>query len=237
MRRRSAIAAWALAGLLPATAWAADASSRPVDWIAWLAFAGLGVLALLMLTCFVKIAVVLAVLRSAFGGRAIPPAGIMTGLALVLTFFVMAPVGERAGRAMAPAWGRGDAASLAAAASAGSEPLRDFLLQHGSARERQSFLELQRSLRPPAEREAVSERDLTVLAPAFIVGELRAAFAIGFLLLLPFLILELVVANVLTALGMHTLEARAVSLPFKLLLFVLADGWHLIARGLVLGYT
>lgn len=238
MTRFLAAIAGALLWLLPLPVWAAaSVPARPVDLIAWLVLAGLAVLALLMLTCFVKIAVVLAVLRNGLGGRAIPPRGIMGGLALILTLFVMAPVGERIGQAMAPGLERGDAASLGVAGVAGSAPLREFLFQHSAPRERQMFLELQRKLRPPSEQAAVSERDLIVLAPAFVVGELHLAFMIGFLLLLPFLIIELVVANVLAALGMHTLEARAVSLPFKLLLFVLADGWHLLVRGLILGYT
>ena len=86
------------------------------------------------------------------------------------------------------------------------------------------------------DRAAIGDRDLLVLAPAFVIAELRAAFQVGFLLLLPFLVLELVVASLLTALGMHSLDARSVALPFKLLLFVLADGWHLLARGLIESY-
>jgi type III secretion protein R len=115
--------------------------------------------------------------------------------------------------------------------------VRAFLTKHTPARERQSFLELQRQLRPQADRAAVTADDLTVLAPAFATAELKAAFQVGFLLFLPFLVIELVVATVLLSLGMNTLPPEAVSLPFKLLLFVLADGWHLLLRGLVLTYT
>jgi type III secretion protein R len=210
------------------------------DAVAWLALVALVPLAGLLLSSFVKMLVVLSILRIGLGGRAIPPASVTAGLALVLTVFVMAPVGEQSWRAMSPGLRRGDAASLADAASAGSEPLREFLFRRVPERERVSFVELARRLRsstPGAERAAVGERDLVVLGTAFVVAELRAAFQIGFLLLLPFLILDLVVASVLDALGMHALDPRAVALPFKLLLFVLADGWHLLARGLILGYS
>ena len=235
-RLRSVVGFVAFVALMwPASSAAAE--TRPVDAVAWIALLAVAPLALLLLTCFVKFAVVLSVLRSGIGGDAIPPRAITFGLALLLSLFVMAPVAERAWEAMAPGLARGDAASLAGASQAGIAPLREWLEHHVPDRERQSFLELQRRLRPPAERARVSERDLVVLAPAFVVAELRIAFQIGFLLLLPFLVLELVVANVLTVLGMYSLDPRAVALPFKLLLFVVADGWHLLARGLVLGYT
>jgi type III secretion protein R len=158
-------------------------------------------------------------------------------LALLFALFVSAPVGERVWAEAAPALARGDAAAVGEAATRAAGPVREFLAKHTPERERQSLLELQRQLRPPAARAAVGERDLVVLAPAFAVAELRAAFQVGFLLFLPFLVIEMVVATVLLALGMNTLAPEAVSLPFKLLLFVVADGWHLIVRGLVLGYT
>ncbi len=219
--------------LLPSVGLAADARSS--DVAPWAVALALVPFAVILLSCFVKVAVVLTVLRGALGSS-LPPKPVIAALTLLLTIFVMAPVGERTWAAVEPGLGRGDAASLADAAARGREPIREFLAAHAPERERQSFLELQRRLRPPAERAAVGERDLVVVAPAFVVAELKAAFQMGFLLLLPFLVLELVVASVLTTLGMTTLEPRRVALPFKLLLFVLADGWHLLARGLVLSY-
>ncbi len=180
-------------------------------------------LVVLVAMAFVKFAVVLAVLQRAFGVAAVPPASVTAVLALLFALFVTAPVLSRA-------WASPSAARAV-------EPVRDFLAKHAPARERQSFLELQRQLRPPAERAAVAETDLVVLAPAFATAELKSAFAIGFLLFLPFLVIELLVSTVLTSLGMTSLAPELVSLPFKLLLFVLADGWHLLFRGLVLGYT
>jgi type III secretion protein R len=190
--------------------------------------------ALVVATSFIKFAVVLAIFRRALGGSSLPPASVAAVLALLFALFVTAPVGEQAWAAAAPALAKSDGAGAAARAA---EPVRAFLDKHAPARERESFLELARQLRPAAERAAVGERDLLVLAPAFAAAELKAAFQVGFLLFLPFLVIELVVATVLLSLGMNTLAPSTVSLPFKLLLFVLADGWHLVLRGLVLGYT
>jgi type III secretion protein R len=197
-------------------------------------------------SAFLKFAVVLAILRRALGGSALPPASVAAGLALLFALFVTAPVAQRVWDAAQAPQGsarKGDAtaaatATMAATATASTlEPVREFLARHAPARERQSFLELQRQLRPAAERAAVSENDLVVLAPAFATAELKSAFEIGFLLFLPFLVIELLTAMVLTSLGMNTVAPEMVSLPFKLLLFVLADGWHLLFRGLILGYT
>lgn len=210
---------------------------KGVDLGAWVALLVAVPFAIVVATAFLKFAVVLAILRRAFGGSALPPASVAAGLALLFALFVTAPVASRAWDAAAPSLQKGDALSLAAAAAKAAEPVRDWLAKHAPAREKQSFLELQQQLRPQAERAAVQENDLVVLAPAFATAELKSAFEIGFLLFLPFLVIELLVSTVLTSLGMTSVAPELVSLPFKLLLFVLADGWHLLFRGLVLGYT
>jgi type III secretion protein R len=174
---------------------------------------------LVVATSFVKFAVVLAIVRRALGASAIPPAAVTLVLALLMALFVTAPVGEKAGT------------------DGGREAARAFLKAHTPQAERQSFAEVQRQLRPPAERAQVSEDDLIVLGAAFATSELKAAFQVGFLLFLPFLVIELLCSTVLVSVGMTQLSPEAVSLPFKLLLFVVADGWHLILRGLVVGYT
>src|SRR5206468_11088407 len=110
------------------------------------------------------------------------------------------------------------------------------LLQRTDRRDRASFSTLTLKLRVPAERAAVSDRDFGVIVPAFVTSELRRAFEIGFLIFIPFLIVDMVVANLLLALGMHMLSPTTVSLPFKLLLFVLCDGWNLVIRGLLESY-
>jgi type III secretion protein R len=210
---------------------------KGVDLGAWVALLVAVPFAIVVATAFLKFAVVLAILRRAFGGSAIPPASVAAGLALLFALFVTAPVASKSWAAAQPGLQKGDALSVAMAAGKAAEPVRTWLAAHTPARERQSFLELQKQLRPAAEREAVGENDLVVLAPAFATAELKSAFAIGFLLFLPFLVIELLVSTVLTSLGMTSLAPELVSLPFKLLLFVLADGWHLLFRGLVLGYT
>jgi type III secretion protein R len=220
--------------------------SQPV-----LAFIAIGALSLapfvlLLLTSFVKIAVVLAILKSAFGTAQIPPSQVATGLALILTLYVMAPTGERMFRAAEADLGRGAGAELlsgksleawATAVSKAKEPLREFLLKQTSPRDRAVFYQLAIRMRTPAEGALLSERDFLIIAPGFLASELRRAFEIGFLILIPFLIVDLVVANLLTALGMNMLSPTSVALPFKLLLFVLADGWQLLLRRLIESYV
>jgi type III secretion protein R len=200
---------------------------------------------LLMMTSFVRISVVLSILRSAIGTPSVPPTQVLTGLSLVLTLAIMAPTGERMYAAVAPVLGMAAGADLTGgetiaaletAADRGKEPLREFLLKHTGAAERASFLALAIKMRTPAERAGVSDRDFGVLVPAFVTSELRRAFQIGFLLFIPFLVVDMVIANLLLALGMHMLSPTTVSLPFKLLLFVLADGWNLVVKGLLGSY-
>ncbi len=218
---------------LPAAGVAGD---RPVDLLVVMALLALAPVALVMLTSFLKMAVVLSVARSALGAPQVPPTTAVTGLALLLTIVVMAPVAEdayAAARAGPPA--QGIDATLASASRA-AEPLRGFLARFARADDRATFLDLARRLRPPEARAAVADRDLAVLAPAFVVSELRRAFTIGFLVFLPFLVVDLAVANVLLALGLTQLSPTTIALPFKLLLFVAVDGWSLLARGLAAGY-
>lgn len=125
---------------------------------------------------------------------------------------------------------------LLALAQAGKEPLRGFLLKHSHDAEREFFLQSAQRLLPPAKRNDITANDFIVIIPAFTVSELTAAFQIGFLIFLPFLIIDLVVSNILLALGMMMLSPTTVSLPFKLLLFVLIDGWAKLVHGLVLTY-
>jgi type III secretion protein R len=200
--------------------------------------------ALLMVTCFVRISVVLSILRSAIGAPQVPPSQVLTGLALVLTLAVMAPTGERMFAAAAPAFGAAGpdltsgqtVSAMGAAAQRAKEPLREFLLKHTGPRDRATFHALALKMRPPAERAGVADKDLAVVVPAFVTSELRRAFEIGFLIFIPFLVIDMVIANLLLALGMHMLSPTTVSLPFKLLLFVVADGWTLVVRGLMESY-
>ena len=223
-------------------------SSGPLSLMLVMAALSLIPFVILLMTSFVKIAVVLSILKGALGTPQIPPGQVVTGLALILTLFIMAPTGERMFRAVEPTLaptGRPttelvtpqSAVALARAADRAKEPLREFLLKHGTPRDRATFHGLALRLRTPAERAGITERDLQVVVPAFLTSELRRAFEIGFLLFIPFLIIDLVISNLLLALGMHMLSPTTVSLPFKLLLFVVADGWQLLLRGLVESYV
>jgi type III secretion protein R len=116
------------------------------------------------------------------------------------------------------------------------EPLREFLQRNAAERETERFLQLAREVRPPEERAAVARSDFAILVPAFLVTELFEAFLLGFAIFLPFLVIDLVTGNVLLGLGLTSLSITQVSLPFKLLLFVVADGWGLLARALISGY-
>ena len=186
-------------------------------------------------TSFLKISVVLAILRSALGAPGIPPTAVLTALSAVLTLFIMAPVGAEMVSAVEATdllsdaetspLGIEEAKALYAAAS---PPLLDFLEVNTPADESAFFSDL---AGVPDD-----EAGLRVLLPAFATGELIEAFLMGFLIFIPFLVVDLVVSIVLLALGMHMLSPTAVSLPLKLLLFVAVDGWHILVSGLVVNY-
>jgi type III secretion protein R len=220
----------ALAALPPA-----GLADRPAELLFLLGALALVPVGLVMLTSFLKMAVVLSVTRSALGAPQIPPSSAVTGLALLLTLVVMAPIAEASWAAARTVPAGGLERTLEAARAAG-EPLRGFLARFARPDDRRCFLDLARRARPAAVRDGVTDSDFAVLAPAFVVSELRRAFTAGFVVFLPFLVVDLLAANVLLALGLTQLSPTSVALPFKLLLFVAVDGWKLLARGLVLGY-
>lgn len=191
-----------------------------------------------MVTSFTKLVVVLSLLRNAMGLQQVPPNVVMNGLALILSVYVMYPVGVEMQDRLAtlPMQGKASTTQMLAAADVAKEPLREFLLKHSRPLERAFFLKTaQRSLKPE-QAQALTERDFLVVVPAFTVSELTVAFEIGFLIFLPFLVIDLVISNILMAMGMQMLSPTTVSLPFKLLLFVLIDGWVKLTHGLVLTY-
>jgi len=217
-----------------------DLLSRPIALVVALAVVSLLPFAFMTVTAFVKIATVLQIVRSAIGAQGVPSGSVIMALAAALTLIAMAPVGEKIASRAAPlvsAKGLPDTVTLVReGVDAVREPMREFLEANASDTERARFLDVARSTRPESERAAVTARDLTVVVPAFVVTELGEAFAVGFLIYLPFLVIDLVVSNVLLALGMQMMSPTQVSLPFKLLLFVAIDGWGLLARALVAGY-
>jgi type III secretion protein R len=195
-------------------------------------------------TSFVKVAVVLSILRTAIGAQQVPPNQVITGLAIVLTVYIMAPVGLDIYQEVEPYLQAHEQGTLDTGISAiqemsatALEPLRAFLVKHADPHDRLLLHELAIELRSPEQREALGAEDLIILIPAFVISELKEAFVIGFILFVPFIIIDLVIANILLSLGMHMLSPTTISLPFKLLLFVLVDGWYLVVKGLVLGYV
>jgi len=269
---------------------------NPVVMVLVLAALSLAPFVLIMLTSFVKISVVLSLLRNALGTQSVPPNQVITGLAFVLSIFVMTPVARQMYH---DAGSFADTREIFSEASVksifdgiqrGKEPLRSFLSKHAHAPDRLLFMQLAarldqtaESASTPAQNEkplagpqalptpdgrsanvmqtvsgSASTQSLTgtresepasgqpahpnkddfqVLIPAFVTSQLKEAFQIGFLIFVPFIIIDMVIANVLLAMGMTMLSPSVISLPFKLLLFVLVDGWFLIVRGLVLSYA
>lgn len=276
---------------------------NPVVMIIVLGAVTLAPFAFVMITSFVKISVVLSILRNALGTQSVPPNQVITGLAFVLSFFIMTPVAKQMYQAAGTVSDTRDMFSEASvktlfeAVGRGREPLRRFLAKHAHNEDRLLFIELAQRLeeRPEATKsnlvqstanestvvsnpeQAVSpvpktkgtdadtpfvqgqvsaasqiqttpasagtatstltKDDFQVLVPAFVTSQLKEAFEVGFLIFIPFVIIDMVIANILLAMGMSMLSPSVISLPFKLLLFVLVDGWFLIIRGLVLSYV
>ena len=191
-----------------------------------------------MVTSFTKIVVVLSLLRNALGLQQVPPNVVLNGLALVMSIFVMYPVGtEMSAKVQGINDIGGSTQSMLKAADQAKEPLRDFLVKHSRPLERAFFLKTAQKSLSPAQAGTLTDRDFLVVVPAFTVSELSVAFEIGFLIFLPFLVIDLVISNVLMAMGMMMLSPTTVSMPFKLLLFVLIDGWVKLTHGLVLTYV
>jgi flagellar biosynthesis protein FliP len=202
----------------------------PLDLLITLTTISVVPLLLVMCTSFVRIVVVLSLVRSAIGASALPPNAVLTGLALVLTFVVMAPTAQRIGREAIEPYSRG-AISPSQAVSRAIAPLRTFMLRQTRAADVALFERIARDSRAPGAR-----TPMTVLVPAFVVGELRNAFAIGFALYLPFVAIDLAVAAMLMGLGMMMLSPPVVSLPVKLLLFVMVDGWAMLCGGVAASF-
>lgn len=183
---------------------------------------------LIMVTSFTRIVIVLHFVRSALGTQSTPPNQILIGLALFLTFFVMSPVFTEINEKAIQPLSRGEI-SQEEAFKEGVAPLRSFMLDQVEVKDLRLFMDI-------AEIDTVDTVDdipLTVVIPAFIISELRRAFIIGFLIYIPFIIIDMVVASTLMSMGMMMLPPTMISMPFKILLFIIADGWNLVIGGLV----
>ena len=187
---------------------------------------------LIMVTSFTRIVIVLSLLRRALGTMQMPPNQVLIGLALFLTFFVMAPVWHKINQnALQPYLDQkiGNEQALKNAAA----PLREFMFRQTREKDLALFVDIAKLQRP----KNIADIPTTVLVPSFIISEVKTAFQIGLLLYVPFLIIDMVVASVLLSMGMMMLPPIMVSLPFKLMLFVLADGWYLLVGSLVKGFA
>lgn len=214
-----------------------DSLPDPPTLIVLLGTLGMLPFLIVMGTCFVKLIVVFALVRNAIGIQSIPPNIALHGLALVLTLYIMMPVGmESYDNLVGQDFTLEDAASLEAAASVAVVPYRKFLTKHASETQLDFFIDTAGDLWGEEYAHELTRDNMFILIPAFVVGELTTAFEIGFLIYLPFIVVDLVISNILLAMGMMMISPMTISLPFKLLLFVFLDGWTRLVQGLILSY-
>lgn len=212
-------------------------AEEPVDYVFSLQLLGLlTVLSLapailIMMTSFTRIVVVLAFVRNAIATQQMPPNQVMIGLALFLTLFIMTPTWNQVNSEALQPYLAGEI-SQEIALEQGMEPIRNFMFKQTRDKDLALFINLSNST-PPS---SLSDIPNYVLIPSFVISELKTAFQLGFLIFLPFLVIDMVVASVLMSMGMMMLPPMMISMPFKILLFVLVDGWHLIVRSLVLSF-
>jgi flagellar biosynthetic protein FliP len=187
---------------------------------------------LIMTTCFTRIVIVLSCVRNAIGLQQTPPNQVLVGIALFLSLFIMSPVIGQINETAYQPYQKGEITQVQAAERA-IKPLRGFMLKNTNAEDLNLFLDLGHYERP----ETTDQIETTVLIPAFITSELKRAFIMGFMVYLPFLVIDMVVASTLMSLGMVMLPPVLISLPFKLVLFVLVDGWTMTLKALVMGFN
>lgn len=183
------------------------------------------------MTSFMRYAIVFSFLKQAMGTQSIPPTIVLIGLSLIMTFYSMGGVFQNMWDAAYEPYQK--SGSLVEAVVEGSKPLKEFMMKNTREQDMAYFLEKSRGKAPE------SPDDITIweVAPAFILSELKTAFEIGFIIYIPFIVLDMVVANVLLALGMFMLSPTIISLPFKLLIFIAVDGWSLVVHGLAGSYN
>lgn len=183
------------------------------------------------MTSFLRYAIVFSMLKQALGTQQVPPAIVLLGLSIILTIYTMSPVFSKMWEmGSVPYQKNGD---IVLALSEGSKPLKEFMMKQTRQSDMTFFVQLSGAPKPK------SPEDITLwqVAPAYILSELKTAFEIGFIIYVPFIVLDLVVANVLLALGMFMLSPTIISLPFKLLIFIAVDGWSMIVHGLVTSFN
>lgn len=190
-------------------------------------------------TSFLKFSMVLMILRNATGVQQVPPTLAMYGISLAMTVFVMAPTVQEVGKRIAdidPA-SRSRTTSMLAQAKDAFDPLRAFMLKHSRPDQRELFLSSAKKLWPKDFAKDAKSSDVTVLIPAFVVSELQTGYEIGFLIYIPFVVIDLLISNLLMALGMQQVSPQTITTPLKLLLFTMVDGWGKLLNALAMSYA
>jgi type III secretion protein R len=213
-----------------------EISNRPIVLLIFLSVVTIAPFFAMLATSFVKIVIVLSITKQALGAQQVPPSMVIMGLSLILSIYVMYPVGiEILNHQHWPKsneqWNNPNSEAISNAIRAIKEPLKSFMIKNASQNNLNFFYELKKQQDPN-----VLSSDFIILLPSFVISELTRAFQIGFIIYLPFLVIDLVVSNILMALGMQMLAPASISFPFKILLFTMSDGWHLLSKGLVLIY-
>ena len=212
---------------------------EPLTLVALIVAFGVAPFVALMMTSYTKLVIVFGLMRTALGLQQTPPNMVLNGLAIILSIYIMAPVGMEVADALrgrnlgAKGEGLND---IVAVMDAAKVPVKTFLQRHTQKRDRRFFLKSAEAIWPAQRAAALSADDFMVLVPSFTLSELTRAFQIGFVIYLVFVVVDLIVATVLLALGMSMIAPTTISLPFKLLLFVMLDGWTRLVHGLVLSY-
>jgi len=183
------------------------------------------------MTSFLRYMIVLSILKTALGTQQVPPAVVLVGMALVMTMYTMSPVFGEIYDKVNPIMQKNG--SVVQIMVAGSDPLKNFMMRQTRQSDVAFFIQMSRRKAPDSPKDL----NLWEVAPAFMVSELRTAFEIGFIIFIPFIVIDLVVANILLALGMMMLSPTIISLPFKILIFVAVDGWSLIVNGLIQSFN
>ena len=187
---------------------------------------------LILMTSFARIVIVLSFTRTALATNQMPPNQVIIGLALFLTFFIMAPTFQQVNeQALQPLFD--EEIGLEEAYGRASLPFKEFMAKHTRQKDLELFIEYNQAERP----ESIEDIPLTMLVPAFALSEIKTAFQMGFMIFIPFLVIDMIVASVLMAMGMMMLPPVMISLPFKILLFVLVDGWYLIMKSLLQSFS
>ncbi|MBQ8707536.1 MAG: type III secretion system export apparatus subunit SctR [Succinivibrionaceae bacterium] len=213
--------------------------NSPMNIIVIMVLLGLLPIALTLVTSYIKIIVVTNLVRNALGVQQVPPGSVLAGLSIILSIFVMAPVGQQTYRLLE----KEDLSAnftptqLMTVMSNVSDPLKTFLVKNTDRRVSNSFTGVARRIWPNEIKDKFEDDSFIFIVPSFVISELTKAFQIGFLLYLPFIVIDLIISNILLAMGMMMVSPMTISLPFKLMLFVSLDGWLKISQGLLLSYN